>query len=92
MIFNTNHPEHLDKALLRPGRMDMLLKFDKMSRDNVIVMIENHYSVKIDNIDYNIPDKQYTPAEVFKILSSYKNSEDAIDNICNWKKIIEPIL
>ena len=92
MIFNTNHPEHLDKALLRPGRMDMLLKFDKMSRDNVIVMIENHYSVKIDNIDYNIPDKQYTPAEVFKILSSYKNSEDAIDNICNWNKIIEPIL
>lgn len=92
MIFNTNHPEHLDKALLRPGRMDMILNFGKMSKINIIKMMENHYNGKSEKTNLKgIPDKEFTPAEIFKILSNYKNQEDAVNDIENWKNIISKI-
>ena len=91
MIFNTNHPEHLDKALLRPGRMDMILNFNKITKQNLKAMIENHYNEVIRIPDEKIQDKVFTPAEIFKILSNYKNSEDAINDIANWKDIITTI-
>ena len=92
MIFNTNHPEHLDKALLRPGRMDMMLNFSKMSKINIIKMMENHYNDGSKKINLKeIPDKEFTPAEIFKILSNYKNQEDAVNDIENWINIISKI-
>ncbi|ERS98010.1 hypothetical protein HMPREF1624_06183 [Sporothrix schenckii ATCC 58251] len=33
LIMTTNHVERLDKALIRPGRVDMLVKFDRADRD-----------------------------------------------------------
>jgi ATP-dependent Lon protease len=89
MVFNTNYIKHLDSALLRPGRMDMILKFDKISQKNALKMMENHYSENIESKNKKIPDRQFTPAEMFKILSSYKTSESAFNDISNWNKIIE---
>ncbi|KIH90410.1 bcs1-like protein [Sporothrix brasiliensis 5110] len=33
LIMTTNHVEKLDKALIRPGRVDMMVKFDRADRD-----------------------------------------------------------
>ncbi|KAK0617190.1 BCS1 N terminal-domain-containing protein [Immersiella caudata] len=33
LIMTTNHVEKLDKALIRPGRVDMIVKFDKADAD-----------------------------------------------------------
>lgn len=33
LIMTTNHLEKLDKALIRPGRVDMIVKFDRADRD-----------------------------------------------------------
>ncbi len=35
LIMTTNHLEKLDKALIRPGRVDMIVKFDKADSDMV---------------------------------------------------------
>jgi len=35
LIMTTNHLEKLDKALIRPGRVDMIIKFDRADKDMI---------------------------------------------------------
>ena len=89
IIFNTNHPKHLDKALLRPGRMDLILNFEKISKNSMKSMMQNHFNDDKD-FDVNIlPDKEFTPAELFKILYSYDNLLDTLDDIKNWHSKVD---
>lgn len=91
IIFNTNHPENLDSALLRPGRMDLMIKFDKINIENTIKMMENFYDCEYENKSYPIPDKRFTPAEFFKILNDYPRMEEALHDIENWEANITEI-
>jgi hypothetical protein len=35
IIMTSNHPEHIDEALLRPGRIDQIVEFKKMTRRDI---------------------------------------------------------
>jgi hypothetical protein len=72
----TNHPELIDKALVRPGRIDLIIDFKKTTRATIIEMYKHFYDVeliddglllKFDEID----DYQYSPAEVNQIFFKY---------------------
>ena len=43
IIFTTNHPETLDEAFLRPGRIDLRIKFGRPSRKVMYQIIQNWY-------------------------------------------------
>jgi SpoVK/Ycf46/Vps4 family AAA+-type ATPase len=43
IIFTTNHPETLDDAFLRPGRIDLRIKFGRPSRKVMHQIIHNWY-------------------------------------------------
>jgi SpoVK/Ycf46/Vps4 family AAA+-type ATPase len=43
IIFTTNHPETLDEAFLRPGRIDLRIKFGRPSRKVMHQIIQNWY-------------------------------------------------
>lgn len=43
IIFTTNHPETLDEAFLRPGRIDLRIKFGRPSRKVMYQIIHNWY-------------------------------------------------
>lgn len=91
MIFNTNHPENLDPALLRPGRMDIIHKFDKTSINDTIKLIQNYYETSISKLEeeeYNIPNKKYTPAELFNIFSNYDRIYDSLGDLENWESML----
>jgi SpoVK/Ycf46/Vps4 family AAA+-type ATPase len=73
IILSTNYPERLDEALLRPGRFDMMLEFEKHSCTVLQQHIEKHYDItltpkqltEIQNTSLNF---KWTPAEVSQIL------------------------
>jgi chaperone BCS1 len=69
MIITTNHPEELDPALLRPGRIDMNIRFDKMSKDDFQQMYKLWFDVELDEHElFNINVKELTHAEVCQLF------------------------
>ena len=82
LIITTNHPERLDKALIRPGRIDIHLQVGNCSQEMIIDILRffyNNPSITIPDWDYTIA---ITPAEVNKIiLNNFDNPELAIIEI-----------
>ncbi len=73
IILSTNYPERLDEALLRPGRFDMMLEFEKHSPEVIKQHLEKHYDVILsedqwDRINVKELHHKWTPAEVSQIL------------------------
>ena len=48
MVITTNHPEKLDKALIRPGRIDLNLEFGKCTSRDVADIYKNFYNKEVD--------------------------------------------
>lgn len=87
IILSTNYPERLDEALLRPGRFDMMLEFEKHSAQVLKLHLERHYDTKLSEAQWkriNIPALHFkwTPAEVSQILFRRIGNVDlAIDDL-----------
>jgi len=69
LVITTNFPERIDKALIRPGRVDMIVHFDRCSREVLQEMVTSFY----DDPELVVPDDsslddKWTPAEVNQIL------------------------
>ena len=88
LVITSNFPEKLDTALVRPGRIDVKIRFDWASRELIASMIRNFYSVEANEED--IPaevDEVLTPAEVLECLCNYfKDHRRAIE--CLRKKAV----
>jgi len=90
LIITTNYPEKLDKALIRPGRIDMKVHFGPMNGENIIKMFRHFFEmdppVTISSSD--IPDLKWTPAEVTQVfLNNMKNPEDALKQLINSESL-----
>lgn len=71
LVMTTNYPEKLDKALIRPGRIDLNIHFGKATGVMIKEFIEFFFGKK-----YNVPadwDSKLAPAEVSQICSNYYN-------------------
>jgi len=69
VIMTSNHPDMLDKALIRPGRIDVSVKFGYADPDLIVEMFEAFFEKKFpDDLVTQLPDKVLTPAEVGQVL------------------------
>ena len=70
IIATSNHPERLDKALIRPGRIDINLEVGFCTRDMIVDMCRYFYDDNTLNIREEdwVYDKKITPAEMNKIM------------------------
>ena len=86
VIMSANHPERLDPALTRPGRIDRLLHFGKASSTSTKRIVENFFNIgeafwnEMQGHEEHLHEKR-TPAEVFQICSQSKNATDAVQRI-----------
>ena len=82
LAISSNFPERIDKALIRPGRIDMIIHFKKCSQAILREMVESFYDRTFD--DWTTPDLDYkwSPAEVNQILfRNFNTPEEAIREI-----------
>lgn len=82
IAISSNHPERIDRALIRPGRIDMIVNFKKCNNEIIKSMVNSFYDQVFD--DWTTPDLEYkwSPAEVNQILfRNFKTPENAIDEL-----------
>ncbi len=87
IIFTTNHPETLDDAFLRPGRIDLRIKFGRPSRKVMYQIIQNWYKAhddfypgrnlvsqfeeKWERYFDRLQDNKFRPCDITNILQKY---------------------
>ena len=82
IILTSNHYDQLDKALIRPGRIDITLEMKNASRNTINQIYENFYNDKIDDHTLTgVPDGHYSPAEVINMQFSASDSKDFIHKL-----------
>jgi len=83
LIITSNFPEKLDKALVRPGRIDVTIEFRNANREFILDMVNKFYKseFKVDDIPLEL-ENVFTPAEVMESLCTYfKNADKALQHM-----------
>ncbi len=86
IIMTSNYPGRLDKALIRPGRIDIMCEFRRCNHEMVVEFIEKFYDVELtrDEIEAirSMDEDRLTPAELTKLLfENFDNHRTAIASL-----------
>ena len=75
LIVTSNFPDRLDKAFIRPGRIDINLEVGYCNKEMIQEMFEFFYETKCDDLfdDFKYQ-KLLTPAEINKIILTHYNN------------------
>ena len=73
LIITTNFPERIDRALIRPGRVDMIVHFQPCSRAVLQEMVDAFYDRPVPLPEDPGLEGKWTPAEVNQVL--FRNFE-----------------
>jgi hypothetical protein len=79
IIMTSNYPEKLDKALIRPGRIDINVNLSYCDKEMIVNMFNDFYSGTFD-LEFIKEDKlkelNFTPAFIQSMLCNYYNQKD----------------
>lgn len=82
-FMTTNHPEKLDKALIRTGRLDVKMKVGPPSENEVRTYLSKFYSVEMDNIP-RVQPGNVSMSDVMEVCKRNKNVDAAVPEIETW--------
>jgi SpoVK/Ycf46/Vps4 family AAA+-type ATPase len=86
LCISSNFPERIDKALIRPGRVDMIIHFKKCNRQILQEMVTSFYDQEFSDWTDDSMDYKWSPAEVNQIL--FRNFDKPDDAIKELKTLI----
>jgi SpoVK/Ycf46/Vps4 family AAA+-type ATPase len=88
LIITTNHPEELDQALIRPGRIDMNIHFARASCQDIASMYEMWYNEPIPHNECNnIIDGVFSHAELCQLFfNNLSNPQHALVALTSTQK------
>lgn len=80
-ILTTNYINRIDKAILRPGRIDMYIKMDYFNKDEIFEMYSIYYDNGFDEfwkliIDNNIDYSKISPACFQNIFTCFSEAQE----------------
>lgn len=82
MILTSNYPERIDRALIRPGRIDEIVHFKKCNREILEEMVRSFYDLDDVQLEAGDLDYKWTPAEVNQIMfRNFENSKVALHEL-----------
>lgn len=83
LCITTNHLEVIDPALIRPGRVDMIIEFKRSTRAIIKQMFESFYRKKEpkDVKDAKDVKQQEFPIEMFAKIKDYKISPATVNQV-----------
>jgi hypothetical protein len=82
LVVTTNFPERLDRALVRPGRIDMMIHFRKCTRAVLQEMASAFFDQELELPDDPSLDFKWSPAEANQILfRNFGDPEAAIQEL-----------
>jgi len=82
LCISSNFPERIDKALIRPGRIDMIVHFRKCNCEILQEMVNSFYDDKFIDWTNDSLDYKWSPAEVNQILfRNFKDPEKALQEL-----------
>jgi hypothetical protein len=86
LAISSNFPERIDRALIRPGRIDMIVHFKKCNRQILREMVTSFYDKEQDDWTTEELDYKWSPAEVNQILfRNFGNHDEAIQELKTLK-------
>jgi SpoVK/Ycf46/Vps4 family AAA+-type ATPase len=82
LIITSNDYHSLDKALVRPGRIDYTLEMKNCSIKTISHMYHHYYKETLDNNTINkLKDYQVSPASVVNMHLMSNNKKDFLNNL-----------
>ncbi len=77
IIFTTNHPEKIDKAFMRPGRIDVSINFKKLRRQDINNLYKLWFGKSINEKTLNkIKDYTFSQADFGKLC--FENNAETV--------------
>ncbi|CAB9524454.1 Mitochondrial chaperone BCS1 [Seminavis robusta] len=93
VIMTTNHPEILDPALIRPGRIDKILELGHMKEPEDVVAMLQHYYRKLTSEESAMvetyvteDDLEITPAQVEQLAMEEDELEGFLERLSRFGK------
>lgn len=83
LIISSNYPEKLDDALIRPGRIDMLIEYKKCNKTVLADMYESFYEQQLTKEQLEkLEEYKWSPAEVGQLLfKNFANPDNALHDL-----------
>lgn len=80
IAISSNFPERIDRALIRPGRIDMIIQFKKCNSAILNEMVTSFYDKEVCGL--TCEDYKWSPAEVNQILfRNFEKPENAVHEL-----------